>query len=103
MSQNIQDPTQQRARHAGNQGAGGAGQNQSQRQNQGQDQDQNQGEGNREAAADFNQAEREFVESPRGQQKIREGTHLNPGEEAELSDAERRARERAKAQDSNRM
>jgi hypothetical protein len=63
----------------------------------------NQGEGNREAAANFNQAERKFVESQRGQEKIREGTHVAPGEEAELSEAERRAGERAKAQDSNRM
>jgi hypothetical protein len=64
---------------------------------------QNQGEGNKEAAANFNQAEREFVDSPRGQQKIREGTHVGAGEEAELSEAEQRARARAKAQDSNRM
>jgi hypothetical protein len=64
---------------------------------------QNQGEGNREAAANFNRAEREFVQSPRGQEKLREGTHVAPGEEAELSEAEQRARDRAKAQDSNRM
>lgn len=76
-------------------------QNQSQRQ--GQNQGQNQGEGNREAAAEFNRAEQEFVDSPRGQQKIREGAQVKPGEEAELSEAERRAAERAKAQDSNRM
>ncbi|HTT05965.1 MAG TPA: hypothetical protein VMF64_11810 [Steroidobacteraceae bacterium] len=63
----------------------------------------NQGEGNREAAANFNRAEREYVQSPGGQQKIREGTHVSPGEEAELSEAERRAKERAKAQDSNHM
>jgi len=64
---------------------------------------QNQGEGNREAAANFNRAEREFVESPRGQQKIREGSKVSPAEQAEDSAAERRAAERAKAQDSNRM
>jgi hypothetical protein len=92
MSQNNQDPTQQRP--------GGA---QTQGQSKGQNQGQNQGEGNREAAANFNRAEREFVDSPRGQQKIHEGTQVKPGEDAELSEAERRARERAKAQDSNRM
>ncbi|HEY7929897.1 MAG TPA: hypothetical protein VID71_07795 [Steroidobacteraceae bacterium] len=91
MSQNSQDPTPQP--QAGGQGSG---------QSQGQ-KAQNQGEGNREAAANFNRAEREFVQSPGGQQKIREGTHVAPGEEAELSEAERRAEERAKAQDSNRM
>jgi len=82
MSQNSQDANQSK----GSQSTG-----------------QNQGEGNREAAANFNQAEREFVHSPGGQQKIREGTHVKPGEDAELSEAERRAAERAKAQDSNRM
>lgn len=66
-------------------------------------QGKNQGEGNREAAANFNRAEQEFVDSPRGQQKIREGAQVKPGEDKELSDAERRAAERAKAQDSNHM
>lgn len=89
MSQNSQDPTQNQGHEQG--------------QKQSQKQDQNQGEGNREAAANFNRAEQEFVDSPRGQQKIREGTQVKPGEDAELSEAERRARERAKAQDSNRM
>ncbi len=77
------EPTQQRQRQTG----GG----------------QNQGEGNREAAAEFNEAERKFVESARGQEQIRKGAHVAPGEEAELSEAEQRAAERAKAQDSNRM
>ncbi len=43
------------------------------------------------------------MQSPGGQQKIREGTHVAPGEETELSEAERSAKGRAKAQDSNRM
>lgn len=63
----------------------------------------NQGEGNREAAANFNRAENEFVRSAGGQQKIREGAHATPEEQAELSEAEQRAKERAKAQDSGRM
>ena len=63
----------------------------------------NQGEGNREAAREFNEAEQRFVHSSGGQQKIREGTHVPPKEEHELQEAEQRAKERAKAQDSNRM
>jgi hypothetical protein len=102
MSQNSQDPTQQR-QPTGQSAGKGQSQGQSQGQSPNQNQSQNQGEGNREAAANFNRAEREFVDSPRGQQKIREGTHVKPDEEAELSEAERRAEERAKAQDSNRM
>jgi hypothetical protein len=63
----------------------------------------NHGEGNPEAAADFNQAERQFVQSPEGQRKIRQGTHVPPEEERELDEAEGRARERARAQDSGDM
>ncbi len=63
----------------------------------------NYGEGNKQAAADFNEAETEFVQSPGGKQKIREGTHVQPEEERELTEAEQRAKERAKAQDSGRM
>jgi hypothetical protein len=60
----------------------------------------NQGEGNREAAARFNEAEKRFVESPEGERKIRESVHVKPEEERELSEAERRAKAHAKAQDS---
>jgi hypothetical protein len=63
----------------------------------------NQGEGNREAAARFNESERQFVESAPGQQKIQQGVHVPPAEEPELKEAEQRAKERAKAQDSGRM
>jgi hypothetical protein len=63
----------------------------------------NHGEGNPEAAAEFNKAETEFVRSPDGQKKIREGAQVRSEEEPELSEAEQRAKERAKAQDSNRM
>jgi hypothetical protein len=75
----------------------------SQGQTQHQGQNQNQGEGNKEAAAEFNKAEKQFVDSARGQQKIRNGTHVGAGEEAELGEAEERAKSHAKAQDSNRM
>jgi hypothetical protein len=61
----------------------------------------NHGEGNPEAAAEFNQAEREFVNSPRGKQKIREGAQVQPGEEAQLEQAEERGRSKAKNDDSN--
>jgi len=63
----------------------------------------NQGEGNREAAREFNAEEQRFVQSEGGQRKIREGTHLQPEEEREAREAEQQAKERAKAQDSNRM
>lgn len=82
-------PNQQRPRPAGG--------------SQSQGQNQNQGEGNKEAAAGFNKAEKQFVDSARGQQKIREGTRVGAGEEAELGEAEERAKSHAKAQDSNRM
>ena len=59
----------------------------------------NHGEGNPEAADRFNSAEREFVNSPRGKQKIQEGPKILPGEEAELADAEQIGRERAKGGD----
>ena len=63
----------------------------------------NQGEGNREAAAEFNEAERRFVNSPAGQQKIEQGTHLDEQDEQEGERAEQAAKQRAKAQDSNHM
>jgi hypothetical protein len=89
MSDIRNEPNQQRTRPAGG--------------SQSQSQGENQGEGNKEAAAEFNKAEKQFVDSPRGQQKIREGTHVGAGEQSELSEAEERAKSHAKAQDSNRM
>ncbi len=56
----------------------------------------NHGEGNPEAAERFNSAEKEFVNSPRGKEKIKKGPDVRPGEEAELADAEQSARQRAK-------
>ena len=60
----------------------------------------NHGEGNPEAAERFNTTEREFVGSDRGKQKIKEGAQVRPNEEAELAEAERLGRERAKDDDS---
>jgi hypothetical protein len=56
----------------------------------------NHGEGNPEAAARFNTAEQEFVNSARGKKKIKKGPDVRPGEEAELAEAERVGREHAK-------
>ncbi len=66
----------------------------------GNESNRNQGEGNREAAARFNEAEKRYVESPKGEETIREGVHVRPEEERELTEAERLAKARAKAQDS---
>lgn len=60
----------------------------------------NHGEGNPEAADRFNTAERQFVNSPQGKQKIKEGAHVRPEEEADLSEAEQLARQRSKGDDS---
>jgi hypothetical protein len=60
----------------------------------------NLGEGNPEAAAEFNDAEQKFVKSERGKQKIRRGAQVRPGEQAELEQAEERAKARGKNDDS---
>ncbi len=59
----------------------------------------NHGEGDPEAAARFNSAEQKFVDSTRGKQKIQEGAHVRPEDEADLAKAEKAARERAKGED----
>ncbi len=61
----------------------------------------NQGEGNREAAEEFNEAEREFVNSPQGKAKIEKGPQVKPEEQADLEQAEERAKARGKYDDSN--
>jgi hypothetical protein len=61
----------------------------------------NRGEGNPEAADSFNTAEQQFVNSARGKQKIEQGPKVRPEEEAELADAEKRGRARAKNDDSS--
>jgi hypothetical protein len=60
----------------------------------------NHGEGNPEAAEQFNAAEREFVNSKRGKQKIQEGPKVRPEEQADLADAEQIGRQHAKYDDS---
>ena len=60
---------------------------------------ENHGEGNTEAADRFNHAERDFINSPQGKQKIAQGAKVAPGEEAELAEAENKGRERAKGED----
>jgi hypothetical protein len=60
----------------------------------------NHGEGNPEAAAEFNKAERDFVASKQGQQKIKEGPGVKPGEEAALKQAEQQGKSHAKNDDS---
>ncbi len=52
----------------------------------------NHGEGNPDAAARFNKAEQEFLNSSRGQAKIREAGNVRPDEEAQLEEAERVSR-----------
>jgi hypothetical protein len=59
----------------------------------------NHGEGNPEAADHFNSAEQEFVNSKRGNQKIREGAQVRPEEEADLANAEKIGRDHAKYDD----
>ena len=66
-------------------------------------QSSNHGEGDPEAADRFNAAERDFVKSDRGRKKIEEGVRLRSGEEAELEEAEKLARARAKDDDSQGM
>jgi hypothetical protein len=60
----------------------------------------NHGEGNPEAAERFNKAERSFVSSGHGKEKIKDGVNVRPDEAAELAAAEQLGRERAKADDS---
>jgi hypothetical protein len=59
----------------------------------------NHGEGNPEAADEFNDAERRFINSECGKKKIQEGPQVMPNEEADLARAEDLGRQRAKADD----
>ena len=56
------------------------------------EQNRNHGEGNPEAAERFNKAEQEFVNSERGQSKIREAGNVRPDEQAQLEEADRTTR-----------
>jgi hypothetical protein len=64
-------------------------------------QNTNHGEGNPEAAAEFNKAERQFVNSSKGKEKIAKGPGVRPDEEADLEQAEQRAKARGKNDDSS--
>jgi hypothetical protein len=61
----------------------------------------NHGEGNPEAAAEFNKAEQEFVNSAKGKAKIGKGPNVRPEERQDLEQAEQRAKARGKNDDSN--
>jgi hypothetical protein len=63
----------------------------------------NHGEGNPEAAERFNSAEKAFVNSPGGKQKIKDGPRVRPEEEEELSKAEKIGRQHAKDDKSDSM
>jgi hypothetical protein len=63
----------------------------------------NHGEGDPEAADRFNTAERSFVQSARGKEKIKEGAKVRPEEEAALAKAEQAGRDHAKADDNDKM
>ncbi|HEX3846469.1 MAG TPA: hypothetical protein VHV81_03740 [Steroidobacteraceae bacterium] len=63
----------------------------------------NQGEGNRQAAENFNDAERDFVNSADGKAKIKKGPEVQPGEEADLEAAEETARKHGKDDPADRM
>ena len=65
------------------------------------DKSTNHGEGSPEAAAEFNKAEQAFVNSPKGKAKISKGPDVRPEEQAELAQAEQRAKARGKNDDSN--
>jgi hypothetical protein len=60
---------------------------------------QNQGEGDREAARRFNEQEKQFTESKKGEKAIREGTHLSEAEAREAERKEAEGRQRAKEKD----
>jgi hypothetical protein len=54
------------------------------------------GEGDPESAKRFNEAETRFVDSARGKQKVRDGAKVRPEHEAELAQAERLGKARAR-------
>ena len=63
----------------------------------------NHGEGNPEAAERFNTAERAFVNSAPGKQKIQEGPRVRPDEAAELAKAEQTGKDHARDDDSDKV
>ena len=61
--------------------------------------DKNQGEGNREAARQYNEATRKFVESGKVEDKAREAKEVDATEQAELEKAEEAGKKHAKEED----
>lgn len=59
----------------------------------------NQGEGNRTADRNYRKATQEFVNSPRGQQEIRNAGKVGPSEERDIRRAEQQAKARAQEHD----
>lgn len=59
----------------------------------------NQGEGNKTADRNYRKATQEFVNSPRGQQEIRNAGNVSPEQERDIRRAEQQAKSRAKEHD----
>jgi hypothetical protein len=59
----------------------------------------NEGEGNKTADRNYRKATKEFVESERGQQEIKNAGNVSPSEEQEIRRAEEQAKQRAKDHD----
>lgn len=59
----------------------------------------NEGEGNKSADRNYREATRKFVQSERGQEEARHAGDVDPEQEREIRDAERKAKERAKEHD----
>lgn len=59
----------------------------------------NQGEGDRESARRYNEAQQDFVNSPRGREAIEDAGDVDPDELEELEDAEETGLARAKEED----
>lgn len=59
----------------------------------------NQGEGDKESARRYNEATQDFVHSPRGRNAIEQAGDVKEYERAELEDAERAGKARAKGED----
>lgn len=59
----------------------------------------NEGEGNKTADRNYREATKEFVESERGQQEIKNAGNVSPSEEKDIRRAEEQAKQRAKEHD----
>jgi hypothetical protein len=59
----------------------------------------NEGEGNKTADRNYRKATKEFVESERGQEEIKNAGNVSPSEEQDIRRAEQQAKQRAKDHD----